>query len=140
MKVEAQTIEQFFEACKKRESAMRELEKLISSELGEQPTLFSGMGTVRVLAWRLIDYRCKSDPKSKPSRKWPLVALAPQKNYLAIYFCSVKDGKYLVELYQDKLGKVSCGKSCIRFKKLEDLNKNTVKLMLRDIENTSFGI
>ena len=28
----------------------------------------------------------------------------------------------LAEEYADQLGKVSCGKSCVRFRKLEDLN------------------
>lgn len=54
---------------------------------------------------------------------WPTVALANQKNYISLYICSVdKDGNYIAEKNKAKLGKVSVGKSCIRFKKLEDLN------------------
>ena len=54
---------------------------------------------------------------------WPTVALANQKNYISLYICSVdKEGNYIAEKNKTKLGKVSVGKSCIRFKKLEDLN------------------
>jgi hypothetical protein len=59
--------------------------------------------------------------------KWPVVALASQKNYISIYVCAVEDGSYLAESKKDRLGKVSVGKSCIRFKKLEDLNLDVLK-------------
>ncbi|MEO5720830.1 MAG: DUF1801 domain-containing protein [Chthoniobacterales bacterium] len=50
-----------------------------------------------------------------------VVALASQKNYFSLYMCAVENGEYLVEKNKARLGKVSVGKSCIRFKKLEDL-------------------
>lgn len=53
---------------------------------------------------------------------WPVVALANQKQYVSVYVCSVIDGKYVAETHAKELGKVSVGKSCIRFKKLEDVN------------------
>jgi len=58
---------------------------------------------------------------------WPIIALASQKNYISIYVCAVEGGKYIAEKYKDELGKVSVGRSCIRFKKLEDLNLKTLK-------------
>jgi hypothetical protein len=67
---------------------------------------------------------------------WPIIALASQKNYISLYVCALDqaNGQYLAEKYQDKLGKVSVGKSCIRFKKLEDLNIDTVKQVLAEAE------
>lgn len=53
---------------------------------------------------------------------WPVIALANQKNYVSLYVCAVQDGAYLAETHKDNLGKVSVGKSCIRFKRLDDLN------------------
>jgi hypothetical protein len=61
---------------------------------------------------------------------WPIVALASQKNYISIYVCALEDGKYLAEKYRSGLGKVSVGRSCIRFKKLEDLDLKTLKTIL----------
>lgn len=54
--------------------------------------------------------------------EWPVIALANQKNYVSIYVCAVVDGAYVAETHAEQLGKVSVGKSCIRFKKLEDVN------------------
>lgn len=53
---------------------------------------------------------------------WPTVSLASQKNYISLYVCAVQNGEYVAEKHKNDLGKVSVGKSCIRFKKVEDLN------------------
>lgn len=66
----------------------------------------------------------------KENIKWPVVALASQKNYVSLYVCSLIDSRYLAEKYKDELGNVSVGKSCIRFKRFEDLNIDTVKKLL----------
>ncbi len=62
---------------------------------------------------------------------WPIVALASQKNYISLYVCALDGKQYLAEKYKDKLGKVSVGKSCIRFKKIEDLHLPTFKTVLK---------
>ncbi len=62
--------------------------------------------------------------------QWPVVSLANQKNYVSIYVCAVVEGKYLAETYAKELGKVSVGKSCIRFKKLEDVHLPTLKKLI----------
>lgn len=53
---------------------------------------------------------------------WFVVGLASQKHYLSLYLCASEPGGYLAERNKDRLGKVSVGRSCIRFKRLEDLN------------------
>ena len=70
---------------------------------------------------------------------WPIVSLASQKNYISIYVCATEDGKYLAESYKDKLGKVSVGKSCIRFKKLEDLNLPALKELLKKADSSNYS-
>ena len=62
---------------------------------------------------------------------WPIIALASQKNYISIYVCALEGGEYLAEKYKDELGKVSVGKSCIRFKKMKDLNLKTLKKIVK---------
>jgi len=61
---------------------------------------------------------------------WPVIALASQKHYMSIYVCAVQNGRYVAESHKDKLGKVSVGKSCIRFRKLEDLNLKTLEKVI----------
>lgn len=62
---------------------------------------------------------------------WPTLALANQKNYISLYVCSVQNGKYIAEMHAKELGKVSVGKSCIRFKKLSDLNLKGLKKVIK---------
>ncbi|MFZ2151565.1 MAG: DUF1801 domain-containing protein [Minisyncoccia bacterium] len=62
---------------------------------------------------------------------WPTIALASQKNYISLYLCAVDKGEYLAEKNKDMLGKVSVGKSCIRFKKIEDLNLKTLEKVIK---------
>ena len=63
--------------------------------------------------------------------EWPVIALANQKNYVSLYVCSVIDGKYVAEEYAKELGKVSVGKSCIRLKKLEDIDLPALKKVVQ---------
>jgi len=68
--------------------------------------------------------------------QWPIISMASQKNYVSVYVCAIEDGQYIAEKYKDDLGKVSVGKSCIRFKKLEDLNLDTFKKVVQSaVEN-----
>lgn len=67
----------------------------------------------------------------KEKIEWPVIALANQKNYISLYVCAVDKGVYIAEKYKNELGKVSVGKSCIRFKKLEDINLNALKKVLQ---------
>ncbi|MBP7807077.1 DUF1801 domain-containing protein [Candidatus Saccharibacteria bacterium] len=70
---------------------------------------------------------------------WPAIAIASQKNYVSLYVCAVEDNEYIAEKYKDDLGKVSVGKSCIRFKKLDDLNMDTlVKVIKLAAQNPGF--
>lgn len=62
---------------------------------------------------------------------WPTVAMASQKNYISVYVCALDAKKYIAEKHKDELGKVSVGKSCIRFKKLEDVNLPVLKKVIQ---------
>ena len=50
-----------------------------------------------------------------------VVMLASQKNYISLYLGCAGD-EALAEKNKERLGKVSVGKCCIRFKKLADLD------------------
>lgn len=67
---------------------------------------------------------------------WPTVALANQKNYISLYVCSVQDGQYVAEKHKNKLGKVSVGRSCIRFKKIEDLDLKELEKVIKIAEKS----
>lgn len=66
--------------------------------------------------------------------QWHTIGLASQKNYISLYVCAVEDGKYIAEMHKGILGNVKVGKSCISFKKLEDLNLDGLKKVLKAAE------
>jgi hypothetical protein len=53
---------------------------------------------------------------------WFLIGLTAGKSAYALHICAADKGGYLAEQNAAKLGKVKTGRSCINFKKLEDLN------------------
>jgi hypothetical protein len=75
------------------------------------------------------------DSKKVP-QEWPVVAMANQKNYISVYVCALEDGQYAAEKHAPKLGKVSVGRSCIRFKKIEDVDLEELKKVLKIAENS----
>ena len=67
----------------------------------------------------------------KQKKDWPIIALANQKNYISIYVCALVGDKAIIEKYKPGLGKHSKGLSCIRFKKIEEINLETLKIVLK---------
>lgn len=66
----------------------------------------------------------------KQTLDWPIVALASQKNYISVYVCALDKGQYIAEKHRKELGKVSVGRSCVRLKKISDINLKTLKTVL----------
>ena len=59
---------------------------------------------------------------------------------MSLYICAIDKDGYIAEKYKKELGNVSVGKSCIRFKKVEDLNLETLKKVILLAEKTpGFG-
>lgn len=90
-----------------------------------EPRIISGM-----IGYGHYHYKSKSGREGD----WSLVLLANQKNYISLYICAAENGKYLAETNKDRLGKVSVGRSCIRFKKLEDINLDVVTELAKKSE------
>lgn len=109
-----------------RKSQILRLDKLIKDTLPNLKPTFA----YNMLGYGMFHYKTKSGSEGE----WPIIALASQKNYISLYICATKDGKYLAEENKEKLGKVSVGKSCIRFKKIEDLNLDEIKRLLKEAE------
>lgn len=74
---------------------------------------------------------------------WFVIGLANQKRYVSLYICAAVNGEYLAEANADRLGKVSVGKSCIRFTKLANLDLDVVRELIviadREIAAGNFG-
>ena len=67
----------------------------------------------------------------KQKKDWPIIALANQKNYITIYVCPIVGDKAAAEKYKKELGKLTKSITCIRFKKIEEINLDTLKIILK---------
>ena len=93
-------------------------------------------GYEETINWGMISYELPLSYYPKSYNKQPLMyaALAAQKNYNSLYLsCAYQAGeqnRFLREGFA-KAGKtLNMGKSCIRFKKAEDLDFNTLGKLL----------
>jgi hypothetical protein len=88
-------------------------------------------------AYNMLGYgKFKYKNYKKEEIYWPTIALASQKNYISLYICALEDGEYVAEKYKKELGRVSVGKSCIRFKKIDDLNLKTLEKAIKLAEKS----
>lgn len=122
--VKAKTVKEYFDMLpKERQEPLKFIDKFIKKNAPKLKSVFAynmpGYGSFKYRNYKneIID--------------WPVIALASQKNYISIYVCALEDGKYIAEKYKKDLGKVSVGKSCIRFKKIEDLNLKTLEKVIK---------
>jgi hypothetical protein len=81
-----------------------------------------------MIGYGKMPYETKSGRKGD----WCVLGLASQKNYISIYSCAMDDGEYLAEKYADRLGKASIGRSCIRYRKLEDIPWKALEQVLKE--------
>lgn len=127
--VKAKTTKEYFDQLPKdRKEPMDFLDKFIKKAAPSLKPVFS----YNMPGYGMFKYKnYKGDVID-----WPTVGLASQKNYISLYVCAVVDGEYVAEKHKKELGKVSVGKSCIRFKKVEDLNLKTLEKVLKIAEKS----
>lgn len=108
-----------------RRSEIKALHAMISKALPKlKPGIVAGM-----IGYGTYHYKYASGREGD----WPIVALASQKNYISVYVCGAKDGVYTAERRKAELGKkVSVGKSCIRFKRLEDVEMKALESVVKE--------
>jgi hypothetical protein len=109
-----------------RKSELKALDELIRKTAPSLKTeMISGF-----LGYGKMHYKTKSGREGE----WFTIGLASQKNYISLYFCAVDGKEYLAESYKKKLPKASIGKSCVRFKKLENVDLKILEEMIRKTE------
>ena len=125
-------IDAWFAAAGPREDDLRRLDALV---VAAAPALAADRqlvpaGSGWMLGYGLMPYRPRS---AKETTLWPLVALAAQKRHLSLYVCAVgPDGAYLAEAHADRLGRVSCGRSCVRFPSLDRVDADALAALVRE--------
>ena len=106
-----------------RKSELKALHALIrKSAPGLKPFMQSGM-----IGYGAYHYTYASGREGD----WFYIGLASQKNYISLYFCVCDEKGYVAERYKRKLPKASIGKSCVRFKKLDDVDLKVIEALIR---------
>jgi hypothetical protein len=130
-------IDAWFAAAGDREGQLRQVDALVQAAAPGIDRQLVPVGAGQMLGYGLMPYRPKS---AKETTMWPLIALAAQKRHLSLYVCAVVDGQYLAESRAGQLGKVSCGKSCIRFTSLDRVDTAALDQLVRDaVASTADG-
>ena len=94
-------------------------------------------GYQETMNWGMISYEVPLDRVPKTYNGQPLMyaALAAQKNHYAVYLISMyQDGAptgWFAEEFRKAGKKLDMGKSCVRFKRLEDLPLETIGKAIR---------
>jgi len=120
VKSKATTVEEYIsELPDERTSDIKAVRNLIIENLPK--------GYVETMQYGMITYVIPIDRYPNTYNGLPLgyISLASQKNYMALYLMNVYSNKEIESNFKDRYiasgKKLDMGKSCVRFKKLEDL-------------------
>lgn len=105
-----------------RKSEIKKLDELIQKVTGLKPYIETGM-----LGYGRYHYKSSSGREGD----WCLIGLGSQKNYISLYVCATDGKEYLAEKYKKDFPKANIGKSCIRFKKSEDVDLKVLEEVLK---------
>jgi hypothetical protein len=122
-------IDAWFDAAGARAEELRRVDALVWAAAPGIDRQLVSPGASAMLGYGLMPYKPKS---AKVPTLLPLIALAAQKRHLSLYVSAVVDGTYLAEARADRLGKVSCGRSCIRFTSLDKVDAAELGALVRD--------
>ena len=107
----------------KRRSDIAALDALIRKQAPKlEPVIMGGM-----LGYGPFHYRYGSGREGDACK----LSIASNASYISLYCFAADANGYVAERYVDRLPKASIGKSCVRFKKLEDLPLETIGKAIR---------
>lgn len=110
-------------------SDMRALDALIRRCAPDLPRVFTRSMGADMVGYGPFHYRYASGREGDATR----IALAAHKTGISLYLLACDEGGYVAEQAGKRLGKAKVGKSCIRFKRLADLNLDVVEEVLRKV-------
>lgn len=124
MQYEAATIKEYIDQLpKERQSVLKKLRTVIKKNI---PKGFKESIQYKMPAYNVPHKLYPDGYHCKPSEPLPFVNIASQKNFVALYHMGIyADPKlmkwFVTEYPKHSTTKLDMGKSCIRFKKMEDI-------------------
>jgi hypothetical protein len=119
-----QTPEEYLAALEEpRRTEMTRVHDLIRATAPDlEPVVQSG-----ILAYGPFHYRYASGREGD----WFVLGLASRKRSISLYVTAASDQGYLAESFRDRLPKADIGRSCVRFRRLDDLDREAVVELIR---------
>ena len=114
-----------------RRADIQALHDLIRAEAPELAPVVSG----GLLGYGPFHYRYASGREGDTTK----LAVASNKQYISLYCCAADQDGYVAERFKERLPKASIGKACVRFKRLSDLDPDTLRELVRAAAAASWG-
>jgi hypothetical protein len=129
----ARTPKQYIEElAEPRRSDIAAIDRLIRKAAPRlKPFVHAGM-----LAYGPMHYRYASGREGD----WFKIGLASNASYVSLYACVADEQGYVAERYRKLLPKANIGKSCVRFKRLADVDAEVLAKLVREAARMRFGI
>jgi hypothetical protein len=138
-KVQATTLDEYFNADPVRKSDLQALDILIRDAAPElERWFYAGASDSKPgMRMSLIGYGAfQYEMKSGERVEWPIVCVALQKNYMTLYTSVYKDDAPIVDQYIGRLGELKAGINNFSFVTFDQLDRDAVAALVKDIEDT----
>ena len=121
----AKTVKEYIDSIEEpRKSQIIELHEFIQKCAPDLKVWLYG----QIIGYGTYHYKTKSGQEGD----WMILGLSNRKNYISVYACAADGHEYVAEKNKDILGKASIGKSCIRYKKMEDIDWKGLEKTLKE--------
>ena len=115
-----------------RRSDVAKLHALITKTVPKlEPVIVMGM-----LGYGPFHYTYATGRKGDTAK----ICVASNASYISLYAMAADADGWVAERYKERLPKAKIGKSCVRFKKLEDLDERALQALLREAAKTGYGV
>jgi hypothetical protein len=138
-KVQAKTLDEYFNADPVRKSDLEALDILIRDTAPKLDRWFYAGASdgkpgmhMSLIGYGAFQYEMKSGERVV----WPIVCVALQKNYMTLYTSAFKDDAPIVDQYIGRLGELKTGINNFSFVTFDQLNRDAVAALVKDIEDT----
>ena len=139
MKSNALTVDEFISGLSpERQAVIKAVRKVILDNLPD--------GYKETINWGMISYEIPLEvyPDTYNGKPLSYIALASQKNHMTIYLMSIygdeKVRKKFEGAYRASGKRYDVGKSCVRFKKLENLPLSVIAEAVRSMKMTDYVV
>ncbi|MEO9531459.1 MAG: DUF1801 domain-containing protein [Crocinitomicaceae bacterium] len=124
MKIEAKNLDDYISKCP--EDRIEAMQKLVDTVRDNIDSKFSEAMSYGMPGWVVPHSIYPDGYHCKPAEPLPFMSIASQKNFVAFYHMGIYANEELMKWFVDEYPKhcskkLDMGKSCIRFKKVDDI-------------------